>query len=370
METAGEILQAKAPAPRVSLDALTSLRFFAALAVVLYHSGAGFAEHSAFAPVFVVNALNNGWLGVPFFFILSGFIITYVHGDLSFDASQLAEFFLARFSRLYPVYLLSLALSAPFVSQFSPATDWRQFVFLQAWFPHFSATEWNFVSWTLSVEAFFYVLFPLLIHALRKLSDRALLIGLLLVAGLLALIWSNMTPELGNGELTLGGQSYFIPVPVLRAPEFIYGMFFGVVFLRGRFRLPGWTAYAALAIIALAATCSTQPAVEAVALIAFGPLIMALATSPKASAIRRLLDRPLLTLLGGASYSLYLLQFPVHEWIAAATPARLEFWGRLAFAPALILVSVLVYRGFEEPARRRLRKLWTPARGAGAIRAA
>ena len=81
------------------LDSLTSLRFFAALAVVFYHSGSGYAASSGSTPKALQNILDNGWLGVPFFFILSGFILTYAHADLHFDGLQLKRFFLARFAR-------------------------------------------------------------------------------------------------------------------------------------------------------------------------------------------------------------------------------------------------------------------------------
>ena len=158
------------------LDALTSLRFFAALAVVFYHSGAGFAANSRIAPTIVENILNNGWLGVPFFFILSGFILTYAHADMHFDRAQLRRFFAARFSRLYPVYILALLICIPFVDHFSFATDWFQFFLLQTWFPNSGATDWNFVAWTLSVEMLFYLVFPFAFVFFRRLSNRALLV--------------------------------------------------------------------------------------------------------------------------------------------------------------------------------------------------
>ena len=337
------------------LDSLTSLRFFAALAVVFYHSGAGFAANSRFAPAALGNILNNGWLGVPFFFILSGFILTYAHADLQFDRSELRRFFIARFSRLYPVYLLALVISIPFVDHFSLTTDWFQFFLLQSWFPGSGATDWNFVAWTLSVELFFYCVFPLAFVSIRALPDGALLGGLAATIGLLLLIWLNMTPALGDGELHVGGRLLRIPVPLLRLPEFIYGMFLGALFLRKKLLMPRLTPYAALIVIFVAAASSTSAVAQTIALLAFGPLILSLARASNTEGLRNVLETRVLVILGGASYALYLLQFSMRKYVVVWVPDHMSFYARIAFAPVLVCVSVFVFLRFEGPMRKWLR---------------
>jgi peptidoglycan/LPS O-acetylase OafA/YrhL len=351
---------------RVPLDALTSLRFFAALAVVFYHSGAGFAAQSRFAPRFVENWLDNGWLGVPFFFILSGFILTYAHSEIHFDRTELKSFAVARFSRLYPVYLLGLLLSAPFVEHFQLSTDWYQFVLLQTWFPGSGATDWNFVAWTLSVECFFYLIFPATLIFIRSLSNAALVTGLLVTIAVLCLIWLNMTPQLGDGELSWGGRLYSSPRPLLRVPEFVYGICLGVLFLRGLFLWSGLIAYAALATIVIAAACSTSDVSQTIALLAFGPLIASLAATSPRHFIKRSLGHPFLVLLGGASYSLYLLQYPLRKIMAVLVPDPWQLYGRMAFAPLLILFSVGVFLYYEGPMRRVVRAAFAPSGGISA----
>lgn len=350
-------------AARGPLDSLTSLRFFAALAVVFYHSGAGFAAGSGVAPRFVRNILENGWLGVPFFFILSGFILTYAHADLHFDAAQLKSFFVARFARLYPVYLLALLLSVPFVDRFDLSTDAYQFFLLQLWFPGSGATDWNFVAWTLSVELFFYCVFPFAFALLRRLPTPALWVGLGVATLVLLAIWMNMTPRLGDGELQLSDRLLRIPVPLLRLPEFLYGMLLGALFLRRSGGGSGALAYPALLFIVVAAAASTSPAAQALVLLAFGPLILSLAVAPSRDPLRRLLENRTLVLLGGASYALYLLQFPLRKYVAAFVPDALALPARWTFAPALVGVSVLVFVYYEGPLRRRLRRALDP-RGA------
>jgi peptidoglycan/LPS O-acetylase OafA/YrhL len=61
-----------------SIPALTGVRFFAAIAVLLFHYGASFLERSGI-PSPIAQFLHNGYLGVSLFFVLSGFILTYTH---------------------------------------------------------------------------------------------------------------------------------------------------------------------------------------------------------------------------------------------------------------------------------------------------
>lgn len=355
MSNFGEGRASAAKASHVPLDCLTSLRFFAALAVVFYHSGAGFAASSRFAPAALGNILNNGWLGVPFFFILSGFILTYAHADMHFDGRELRRFFVARFSRLYPVYLLALVISIPFVDHFALATDWFQFFLLQSWFPGSGATDWNFVAWTLSVELFFYLVFPFALVFLRALSDGALLVALAATVGLLLLIWLNMTPELGDGELRLGPAVIPLPVPLLRLPEFLYGTCLGVLFLRGAIRMPKLTPYLAVLVIVIASAWAVATPAQTLVLLTFGPLIFSLASAPTSEPIRSALENRFLVVLGGASYALYLLQFSMRKYVVIWVPDHFSLYARIAFAPVLIGVSVLVFLRFEGPMRKRLR---------------
>lgn len=342
------------------LDSLTSLRFFAALAVVFYHSGSGFVASSGSAPLFIQNILDNGWLGVPFFFILSGFILTYAHADMHFDGPQLKRFFVARFARLYPVYLLALILSVPFVDRFSLATDWFQFFLLQSWFPGSGATDWNFVAWTLSVELLFYFAFPFAFAVFRRMSNSALYGGLCVTIGLLLLIWLNMSPRLGEGELQVSGRLFHIPLPLLRLPEFFYGMFLGAMYLRRMVINSGWAAYVAMAVIIIASGSSTLPAIQTIVLIVFGPLIISLAAASKNHPLRKLFDNRILVGLGGASYALYLLQYPMRKYVAAFVPDHLALYARFGFAPVLVLISFMVFRYFEGPMRKRLRGALDP----------
>ena len=64
-----------------------------------------------------------------------------------------------------------------------------------------------------------------------------------------------------------------------------------------------------------------------------------------------------MVLLGGASYSLYLLQTPVREWLRYLLTGPYEMIGRIAYQPLLVLISIAVFLWFEEPARTLLKRL-------------
>jgi len=175
------------------LPALTGLRTLLALTILLYHftpNGLTWARHPAFT---LYPFINIGYVFVSFFFLISGFILSYNYAAREQPVNA-ADFLVARFSRLYPVYALTLAISIPML-----LTEWTtrpraQFVqgviatplLLQGFFPTI-ATFWNTVSWTLSCEVVFYLLFPFLLR-LRWPRGTGTLMALLLGLWLLGLV--------------------------------------------------------------------------------------------------------------------------------------------------------------------------------------
>src|SRR5687768_14460819 len=117
------------------IPALTSLRFFAAFYVLVFHSGGPALTDSGRLPALLDNFLMNGYLGVTFFFVLSGFILTYVYYGKLMTQEETTRYAAARFARVYPVYLLSLLLMVPFVSSTGFLHALAQFILLQSWIP-------------------------------------------------------------------------------------------------------------------------------------------------------------------------------------------------------------------------------------------
>src|SRR5262249_33825967 len=176
------------------VPALTGIRALAALLVLGMHTeqNVPFGLDS-FLPFFA-----RGYLGVDFFFVLSGFIITHVYfASLASPSRSAVQIFLwHRFIRLYPVHITVLAgLVAVFSlahaagCTFTHPQEWQwnellwQLTLLHAW--GVTATPgWNAPSWSISAEWFAYLLFPLLAPALVWVRERG--IALLIAAAALA----------------------------------------------------------------------------------------------------------------------------------------------------------------------------------------
>ncbi|WP_394997640.1 acyltransferase family protein [uncultured Helicobacter sp.] len=169
------------------LTPLDSFRGIAALSVVLLH----LHIYRSFTEV---EFFRHGHLGVPFFFVLSGFIIAYVYHN---DTFKFKDFLAARAFRILPLYWLVLFLFVAFecckyiaYTYFAvsfgipPFSEHKQigellpnFLLLQSWLPHTDSSSFNFPSWSLSIEWYLYLCFGLLMFA-PKIVRYALFITL------------------------------------------------------------------------------------------------------------------------------------------------------------------------------------------------
>ena len=158
---------------------LTSARFFAALYVTLFHTLPGVPSQSGQHGV-VSRIIGLGYVSVSFFFLLSGFILAVVYLKDSRPVDK-RKFYLARFARIYPLYLAAILLDLPhFLNAQRHITHetWGHSIgvllvtggLVQAWFADLQGL--NQPGWSLSVEAFFYLLFPFIGAALWRMRGR------------------------------------------------------------------------------------------------------------------------------------------------------------------------------------------------------
>ncbi len=155
--------------------ALTSLRGYLALWIVLYHFWNDILK--LFPSMDVLSPLARvGHMAVPAFFMLSGFVLAYNYSDRfhRLSGSEIFRFQIARLARIYPVHLVTLLVVAAMVWVSGLAryqvTDagysTRDFVLnlllMQTWVPDFKL-NWNYPSWSISSEWFAYQLFPFVI---------------------------------------------------------------------------------------------------------------------------------------------------------------------------------------------------------------
>ena len=343
---------------RGSLPALTGIRFFAAFYVVLFHSLPWVSERYNL-PKPLRTFFGNGYLAVALFFLLSGFILAYTYEGQIEDHPHRLRFWQARFARIYPVYLLSLLLVFYFQRHLPTTTRIAVLAMVQAWNPlkPSLAGAWNYPAWSLSVEAFFYLVFPFVLPWISRRSDLVLK---LLLAVFLAGCVLLRTPiqGLGDGDRSLTWS--IVPLPVIRLPEFLAGMILGVWLLR-RKQPPSQPAHSirvglvsAVALFLLGAPIGSW---VSLVILPFAVLVYELAA--RRNWLTSLLSSRFMLLLGGASYSIYLLQYPVRSWVRVAfslLPFSLPSLGAPLTPFVLVGFSILVYVFWEEPSRRALRR--------------
>jgi peptidoglycan/LPS O-acetylase OafA/YrhL len=175
---------------------LTSIRGFAALWVVGHHLQ---FELAYIGYPFAGWLFRPGTIAVDIFFVLSGFVITAVHRDLT--RTGLRDFFLRRIFRVYPLHLFVLALilglwlwSEARFGAHDPTERLRDLpiviLLLQPYLIH--GLTWNTVSWSIGVELLCYALFPLAMAGLRQLE----LVGCALVLLMMAAIERHVHSEM------------------------------------------------------------------------------------------------------------------------------------------------------------------------------
>ena len=377
------------------LRPLTSIRFIFALLVVLFHGLTIPSERMEGWPHFLTSIINHGSIGVSFFFVLSGFILAYSYRGRIRQPEDYRAFWLARAARVLPAYYLAfliylpLALAPIFASlQVSDAVQrglmigGLQLTLLQAWVPE-AAVTWNGPSWSLSVEAVFYLLFPFMMPWLEKLSLRNVSILAVLayaasqgVAVAVDLVGSDniasaITRAMGLREITpTAGPLFFTYFPPLRVPEFVFGAALGMVFLKVPPMPASWRVPAiGLGLLGVYATFTWLDGPVPWTAISNGFLapFLSLILFALAYSESQIWNHLFFVRLGDASYSLYLIHVPVMLWMEKIDAAWLN-WQMThleIFLPAYLVVvigsSLLSLTYVEEPLRGMIRRRFAAA---------
>jgi len=355
------------------LRALTGLRFVAAFYILIFH----FYKRGLLPELTLPlrNIVSQGALGVNMFFVLSGLLLTYSHlGEAQLrqwpSGAEYRRFLAKRLARVYPVYVAGWAVTALVVVMLNmqPASfGWLLVLNLtltHAWVPPLAMEWYGGGSWSVAVEMFFYLLFPLLLPWLLRVRQPRQLLGLLLI------LWA----------LSCGPGLFFAKFPALplfrwvyafppaRLPEFVSGMVSGLLVFRQGWRVPSWVVAVAW-LIAGAYLAQIGPRFEGymahnvLVLPALVLTVMHLA-APTRSPLARLLATRLLHYLGRISYGFYIWQLALLMlidtlWHQHALRKELPF-SSFSTLGLILLTSVASYHLLEEPARRFvLRRLRT-----------
>lgn len=297
------------------INQLTGLRFVAALMVYLSH-----LQPPVKAPRPVLTFMSSGYSGVTLFFVLSGFVLAYNYYETMSWRTYL-KFLLARWGRVYPLYavLLGWFVVETLVKDLPLKNIWQHVFMLQAWSPDLNvAYGYNSPAWSLSVEAFLYVAFPLvcLLVAFFGRSVSLLIsfcVGVFLINGVLAFWFTKQ----GYGAISWfdprSAHRWLYVMPLTRLGDFAVGIAAARLYKHWDGTPPRSLSVLMIlsVVLAVALMMVKQHLYSAYSFDAsysplFFVLILGLACSPN-GLLSHLLSAKPLVLLGEASYALYLI---------------------------------------------------------------
>lgn len=352
------------------IEQLTFTRFVIVILVLFAHDVTGpYLEPLLFFPLSAL--VRSGSSGVSYLFILSGFVMTYVYyrQDRTFDY---IAYWRARFARFYPLYIISFALTCVYyydsLLQIKPQKILANIFVVQAWIPKY-AQSFNFVTWSMSVEIFFYLFFPFfLLWAYRQPTRKLIWVSLAAWAVNVVVyyfVWNAYILEY---------REFVLYFPVFYTGAFLVGIVGGIWYLReGRHEvISPAKSFAILAVSFLLLAAYTVISTDfypelphdirpMTGFLAPLMIFFIVALSMDKSFVSRILSHKFLVDLGETAYALYILHIPVkwlYEWgLAASGIANPEGIFRVTFLPLILVVSYVAHFYVDAPIRRWLKSL-------------
>lgn len=333
--------QSESSLPR-DLPRLTSLRAFAALAVFGFHLSQGGPRWT-----FLETVLGDGYAGVAFFFVLSGFVLTWATSP----ATSAAAFYRRRLARIYPSHLVTAVGAIVLGSAVSLSIALPNVLLLQSW----TGTDrivfgMNGVSWSLSCEAFFYAAFPLILWLLNR--STSLTSTIVVSAGYTALtaVLTIVIAQAGPGW-----QNVAYTNPLCRSGEFVLGVALAIAVQAG------WRPRVSVRLAVLFVLTSglisriiepTVPLPDLLLLPSFALLITAAAV---ADTKRRggWLVHPALLFAGQVSFAFYLVHALVTQQVVEHVHIGATGLAILSLLTSAV-VAIALHKLVERPAQRWL----------------
>ena len=348
------------------IPTLTGVRAFAAFLVLALHASQNFPNSLSDLAI-----VQNGYLGVDLFFILSGFIITHVYAShmASLNLKALQIFLWHRLIRLFPAHAVVLILLVVIIAgarsfniHLNDPEKWDysvlpwHFLMMHAWGTT-SVSGWNAPSWSISAEWFAYLIFPLALAGALILPKRAVLPTAFFVLILSAVIfhvegWRIKSAWIGISALVRVTSEFFCGILIYRAsridrhglaPPVSDALTFGSLILLCVGTVLRLSDFGLIFLLA----------------------ILILGVSGPGSGVRTLFGNRLVIWLGEISYSIYVVHFTVllilrhgsermlHHKLLDSQPASIGMF--LVSLATTVIAAAILYYTVENPIRRRLR---------------
>lgn len=350
---------------------LTGLRFVAAFYVFLFHIHIRWplAEVGFFK-----NVLDQGAIGMSVFFVLSGFILAYRYAN---SQVPLKIYLLNRFSRIYPIYVLAALVTLPWIGIDVNGATFTEIALqigkillmvisvvfvIQAWLPQIFSLWNNGASWSISVEVFCYLVFPLVFPLLNRLSLRQL--GYIAGAASIAAAWPGLSAALFSSHVI----TIFYSLPIFRLPEFIVGVCSSIAVARGALQSRKTTAQMAAICVLLIYIGFAGPLLPVYVghswIVVPTVAIVTITLASGNGIIAQILGCRPMVWLGKVSYCFYSFQALIifllidnHHLLVEKFPAfASNYLLTMLSCIVLIIVSGLAFHFVEKPSRRWLKK--------------
>jgi peptidoglycan/LPS O-acetylase OafA/YrhL len=346
------------------LPALAGLRFYAAMHIVLLHT-----FRAGWLPDEVARLARWGGSTVSLFFILSGFILTWVYATPGGGLRVPAPAFLRRrLLRLYPTAMFCHLLTVPLVwYAYGPVERWLRAAAtvtgVQAYWTPF-ADSFNTPGWSLSFLALCYLLLPPVLRWTAGWGPRRLVLAL-------AALWAAMLiPAAAYAVIQPADPLWMLALftfPPARLPEFLFGVVVArLLMARAWPPLPAWTAPVAAGLLVgtLVLTPEALFAMNHNGLWAplHGVLLWALAAGTPGW-MHRLLGGPACVRLGSASFAIYMVHVPLYAWMLRLS-GDVASWSLLpsaAFYLVYLMAVVVLGLALHRAVERLTGRAGTPA---------
>lgn len=334
---------------------IDGLRTLAVLPVLLFHAG--------FLSIAGIPIAPGGYVGVDVFFVISGYLISkIIHAEITEDRWSVATFYARRVRRIFPALFVVYAACMIWAGAFGLSLDAeavRSAVLSSVLFVsnlHFAGHSGYFDTglqnnpllhtWSLSIEEQFYILFPILLIALRRVSEttRLAVLALLVAASFAASVFLSATAA-DSAYYSLSARAWELGIGSLLA---IWGP---VRMKRGLAEILGFSGFAAILVAILGFDKTTAFPGPWALLPVLGAAAVILSGSSEKTTVSRLLSLAPMRGIGLISYSLYLWHWPV------LVVMRLSGYGdrvSALFAIGLsFLLAFLSWRFIERPFRQK-----------------